>query len=142
MAQPVVRAEGLTELRRALKDVDAKLPREIRIALNEGAKVVVGAARPTLPEISGDLARSLRPSSTQREGRVTLGTTSVPYAGWVEFGGKIEHAGHGHTFPHVIRRPFVKEGRYLFPAAERKTDQVIEVCERAVGDLIQRAGLG
>ncbi|MGH3370687.1 MAG: HK97 gp10 family phage protein [Nocardioidaceae bacterium] len=143
MARPVaVRVEGLSELRRALKELDTKAPTQIRKALNEGSKIVVDAARPTLPEISGNLAASLRPSSTQREGRVTMGRADVPYAGWVEFGGKITHAGHDHIGDHTLRRPFIKQGRYLFPAAERKTDEVIEVCDREISELIARTGLG
>lgn len=137
-ASPVaVRVEGLTELRKALKEIDQKLPRTIRVALNQGAEVVVQAARPTIPERTGRLAATLRPSSTQREGRVTLGTGAVLYAGWVEFGGKIPHVGGGESV-----RPYIRGGRYLFPAAERKTDQVVEVCDRAVSDLIAKAGLG
>lgn len=142
MAQVVVRAEGLKELRSALRDVDKALPREIRKALNEGARVVVNEARPTLPVRTGRLAASLRASSTAREGRVTMGRANVPYAGWIEFGGVIRHAGHGHVNDHLIRRPFVAAGRYVFPAAVRRRDQVIEACDRAVDDLIVRAGLG
>jgi len=138
MAGPVaVRVEGLRELQKILKEVDGKLQRQIRVALNEGAKIVVAAGRPTLPVVSGALAATLRPSSSQREGRVTLGTGAVPYAGWIEFGGKIPHHGGGESV-----RPYIREGRYLFPAAVRKTDQVIEVCDRAVSDLIVKAGLG
>jgi phage gpG-like protein len=138
MAGPVaVRVEGLRELQKALKEVDGKLHREIRLALNEGAKVVADAANPTIPRVSGNLAASVRPSSTQREGRVTMGTGAVPYAGWIEFGGKIPHRGGG-----VSVRPFIRQGRYLFPAAVRKTDEVVEICDRAVSQLIVRAGLG
>jgi hypothetical protein len=108
----------------------------MRVVFNQAAKHVVSEARPNVPVRSGRLAASLKPLSTQRAGRVAYGTAGrVPYAGWVEFGGQTGRPG---TPP----RPFVKGGRFLFPAAERQRDPVFRDLERGLSDLIRRAGLG
>lgn len=79
---------------------------------------------------------SIKPASTQRVGRVAMGSGSVPYAGWIEFGGKI-------TGPRGARtRPFIRKGRYLFPAAEDERGPVMRELEHQLDTLIRRAGLG
>jgi hypothetical protein len=39
-----------------------------------------------------------------------MGRTNLRYAGWVEFGGT-------RKVPHRSTRPFLSQGRYMFPAA-------------------------
>lgn len=73
--------------------------------------------------------------STQTAGRVGYGTyNQVPYQGFIEFGGRV---GRNKS----VVRPFVRKGRYLFPAAERERALIVADLEDAIGDLIRRAGL-
>jgi len=134
---PVVSVNGVRELQAALKQVEKTWPRELRLVFNEAAKHVAERARPQVPQRSGRLAKSIKPASTQRAGRVGYSSPSkVPYAGWIEFGGKI-------TGPKGDRiRPFVSKGRYLFPAAEQEREPVMRTLEQELGSLIRRAGLG
>jgi len=60
----------------------------------------------------------------------------VPYAGWIEFGGTITGPKATNT------RPFVKQGRYLFPSAEQERKPVMDTLGREVERLIKKAGLG
>jgi hypothetical protein len=137
VVRPPVSVRGVKELRAALNEVERKLPRELRVAFNEAAKHVVGRAKPNVPVRSGALMSSIKPASTQRTGRVTYSPPGkVPYAGWIEFGGTIR----GPKGARV--RPFIKQGRYLFPAAEREREPVIKTLEEQLGKLIKRAGLG
>lgn len=132
----VVAVRGTAELRAALKQVEDRLPREMRKVFNEAAKHVVRRARPGVPVRTGRLAGSIRPFSTQKVGRVGYGTyNAVPYQGFIEFGGQVGRSG-------TPFRPFVKEGRYLFPAAEQERQPVINTLEDELGKLIRRAGLG
>jgi Bacteriophage HK97-gp10, putative tail-component len=112
MAAPaVVTVVGLKALR---KDID-QLAKPDRGPLNDALKAagrkaaepVVEAARNAVPHDSGTLAGSVRLSATRTGARVRMGKQSVPYAGPVEFGGWPEG------------RAYVKDGRYLFPAAHR-----------------------
>lgn len=118
-----------------MRQVESKLPRELRGVFNEAAQHVVRRAAPNVPRRSGRLAGSIRAMSTQRVGRVGYGTANaVPYQGFIEFGGQVGRPG---TPP----RPFIRAGRYLFPAAEQERDPVISELERTIGELIRRAGL-
>lgn len=115
-----VRVEGLRELQRALVATDRQFGIELRLALNEAAKIVAADAARKVPQRSGNLARSIRPSSTQREGRVTMGNARVPYAGFIEFGGKV-------GINKSVSRKFIKGGRYLFPALRDNRAEVVAI---------------
>lgn len=108
----------------------------MRIVFNDAARHVVDRAQPQVPRRSGKLAASIKPMSTQKTGRVGYGTyNAVPYAGFVEFGGQVGRPG-------TPVRPYVKQGRYLFPAAEQERGTLVDTLERSLDQLIQRAGLG
>lgn len=126
---------GLSDFRRQLKVANAQLPRELRKVFNTAARAVISDAVPRMPERTGKLKRSVRGRSTQTEGRVVSGTpTRVPYAGFIEFGGRV---GKGRTGPGTgsVRRPFVKGGRYLYPAFVRRQGEVLVAMENALREL-------
>jgi hypothetical protein len=50
------------------------------------AEIVIQGAKRFVPVVSGKLAASIRDGSTQRMGRVRVGSASVPYAGPIHFG--------------------------------------------------------
>lgn len=130
-----VNVSGIKELLAALRQIEDRLPREMRIVFNDAARHVVRRAQPRIPERSGRLAASIKPMSTQNTGRVGYGTyNAVPYQGFIEFGGQVGRAG-------TPRRPFIPKGRYLFPAAEEERGPVINSLEDGLSDLIRRAGL-
>lgn len=133
----VVQVEGLGEFRKALRDADRALGTALRKGLNEAGDVIVHDVRPDLPHKTGRLAASLRAQSTQREGRVVLGSARVPYAGFVEFGGRIVQ----HSQRRIIERPFVPQGRWLFPSAAKNRARIIDVLGGKVDELARKAGL-
>jgi Bacteriophage HK97-gp10, putative tail-component len=132
-----VHVEGLKEFRAALRDADRVLGIELRKALNEAGDIIVRDVQPDLPRRTGRLAVSLKAQSTQREGRVVLGSARVPYAGWIEFGGRIVQ----HSRQRIIEREFIPRGRWLFPSAERNRGRIINVMDGKVDELARRAGL-
>jgi hypothetical protein len=122
---------GMREFRRALKAADAQLPRELRRVFNTAARAVVEEAVPRMPERSGNLKRSVRARSTSNEGRVVSGTPGrVPYAGWIEFGGRRRGRGNSYAVRDVVR-----EGRYLYPAFVRRQLEVLQAMEEALRNL-------
>jgi phage gpG-like protein len=129
-----VNVRGVKELQAALRQVETKLPRELRVAFNDAARSVVSRAGGQVPKRTGRLSSSVRAASTQRTGRVAMGSAAVPYAGFIEFGGRV---GRNKS----VNRQFVRRGRYLFPAAMRERDTVIRDLENALEGLIRRAGL-
>ncbi|HVM20528.1 MAG TPA: HK97 gp10 family phage protein [Egibacteraceae bacterium] len=139
-----IRVEGLNEWVRSLKAADRQLGVEVRRALNEAAEIVAREARPRYPRSSGKLQGSVKPRSTQREAGVQVGTPGrVPYAGWIDFGGTIRHHGsrHSHSTPHLIRRPVVRGGRYLYPAYSDRARDVENEARQALERMARRTGM-
>lgn len=134
--QPQIVVTGLSDFVRGLRAADRELPREFRRMLNQAAeRVAETAARLAEPQFitprserTGNLLKSIKPASTQREGRVKMGTPKrVPYAGWWEFGGSRPHD-----------RPIVKSGRALYPALMEERDEIVEDMDRIVDALVTR----
>ncbi|NYT96327.1 HK97 gp10 family phage protein [Salinispora sp. H7-4] len=129
-----IKIDGLASFTRSLRRLDADLPKTLRVGLNDAAAVVVDWARPRVPRRSGRAARSLRVASTGRAVRVRAGGARVPYYPWLDFGGRV---GRGRT----VRRPFRREGRYLWAGYAAKSDEVRRVTERALLDAAKSAGV-
>lgn len=125
-----VRIDGLRDFQRALRHADRDLPKQLRKAWNEIAEDVAEEARRRVPVDTGRLRDSIRPHSQQRYGQVAMGRSSVPYAGWIEFGGRRPH-----------ERDFVRQGRYLFPVADELAGEIQRRSVKMVDKLAQRAGL-
>lgn len=129
-----IRIEGLAQFSRALRKLDADAPKGLRLAFNEAADVVIAHVRPKIPKRTGRAARSLKAKSTRTQARVAVGGPSAPYFPWLDFGGRV-----GRRKRTV--RPFIKEGRYLFPGLHESHDEVQKVLERALAGVVRSAGL-
>lgn len=127
--------QGLREFQRALRDMDAGLPRMLRVALNEATGIVVDYAGPRMPRRTGAAAASLKSRSSQREARVALGGRRAPYAPWLDFGGQ------GRIKGRPPKREFIRSGRYVYKGLEVKRPEVIETLSAALTDLARTAGL-
>lgn len=134
MTGPVIRTEGLRELRASLRAVDRKLPRQLRLAGNRAAAIVVREAQPLVPRLTGRAAASIRAASTQSGARVRGGGARVPWYPWLEFGG---HVGRKNS----VSRPRVKAGRYLYPTVARHRGEIVEEFAEGVRDVVRVAGL-
>ena len=112
-----VEVHGVAELaagsRRLAKNIAESAPH----ALLEAAGRAATAARGRAPRVSGRLASSVHTGASRDAAWVGFGD-GVPYAGWIEFGG-------------TRGRPYVPQGRYLYPAAKDTEQQVIQAAERA-----------
>lgn len=129
-----IKIDGLAAFTRNLRRLDADLPKTLRVAMNDAAQVVVDWARPRVPRRSGRAARSLRVASTGRAVRVRAGGARVPYYPWLDFGGRVGRS-------RSIRRPFRREGRYLWAGYSSNRDEVRRVTERALLDAARSAGV-
>jgi hypothetical protein len=130
-----IEVQGLREFQRALRDMDAALPKQLRVALNEASGVVIDYARPRFPRVSGRAAASLKARSSQREARVAMGGRAAPYAPWLDFGGQ------GRVKGRPPRREFHKSGRYVYKGLEVKRGEVTQILSDALTDLARTAGL-
>jgi hypothetical protein len=130
-----IQVTGLREFQRALKAMDAGLPKQLRLALNEASKEVIDYAAARMPKRTGRAAASLKARSTQKAARVGLGGGKAPYAPWLDFGGE------GRVKGRPARREFIKSGRYVYKGLEVKRDKVTEIMSEALTQLAKDAGL-
>jgi hypothetical protein len=86
------------------------------------ADILVQRAQGVVPVVSGDLRASIEAQQTA-QGLAVVG--GVDYAGWVEFGGARD-------------RPYVAEGRYVYPALVAHPDELETVLDAQVQQSIDR----
>lgn len=84
------------------------------------AEKVADQVRGRVPVLSGQLAGSVDVVTDDEGVGVSLGD-GVPYAGWIEFGG-------------TRGRPYVPDGRYLYPTALAAQDEYADAAARAASD--------
>lgn len=118
-----VTLEGAAQLRRALRRITPETDKELAGELKSIADGVLDDARPAAPQLTGELAKSLRISVTQR--RVTI-YSLLPQAGVIHWGGTISPRGVPITFP---RTEFVTRAAELQSA--RLVNQVGDAFDRA-----------
>lgn len=119
-----VQVEGLDELRRALKQADSNLVKELRKGLTDAAKLVVAEAKSRAAKgPTGDMSRQIKPS--------VQGTTARVRA-------TAAHRGFNYPVRHEFgdyKQPFLE------PALQAKRGAVEDKIDDVVGRVIQSAGL-
>lgn len=129
-----IKIEGLAQFTKNLKTLDRDLPKALRMAFNTAADVVVQDARPRIPTKSGKAKASVKARSTATASRVVGGSTRVPYYPWLDFGGRVGRS-------KSVRRPFLKEGRYIYRAYFSNQARYAELVETALLDVARQAGV-
>jgi hypothetical protein len=128
MAQtPTVAVIGMRALARDLSKLTSDrgaLNKALGAAAKSAVEPVAAATRSTLPQVSGRLAGTVRVSAIRTGASVRMGSTSARYAGWVEFGGT-------RRAPRVSTRPYLSQGRYMFPIAHDLAGQSAQVYSQA-----------
>ncbi len=132
---PHIRVTGDRELRRALNRIDKGLGRRLKDELRDKvAEPIASRIRAKVPVQSGRWRDRIRAGATTRGAHVDWGRTytqgstrltSIPYAAPVEFGG------------YPPGRPFIKDGRYVWPTA-REHDPVLERATAEAYDTVVR----
>jgi hypothetical protein len=129
-----IRVQGLREFQAKLKAADGESQKLLRVVLNDAAEIVVKEANSLVPRRTGNAAASIKAQSSQREGRVRAGGAKVPYYAWLDFGGRVGRS-------RSVVRPFMKSGRYIYPAAQDKRDAVADRLEESMTELAKKVGL-
>ncbi|HVV37584.1 MAG TPA: hypothetical protein VHC63_13325 [Acidimicrobiales bacterium] len=125
---------GLIEVQRALRQVSDELPRELRQLHKRVSEIVARNAQGRAPELSGRLRASLVARAEQRGASIKGGGARVPYYGFIDFGGRV---GRNKS----VERPFIREGRIIFPAIVATRDEALETYDEGMADLLDRAHL-
>jgi hypothetical protein len=134
VADDPIKVRGLVEFQRALKDLDGESQKQLRVVFNDAADLVASGARRLVPSRSGRARGSVRVLSTQRAARVAGGSARAPYYPFLDFGGSVGRKGS-------VRRPFLKDGRYIYATYGRRRDEFRKLLERGLVKLVRDAGL-
>lgn len=132
--KPPITVQGLRPMIAALKEIDDGAPKEMRLALNGVANLLVDKTRPKFPYLTGKARNSVKASSTRTAARVRTGGPKAPHAPWLDFGGKV-------GIRKTVERPFIKSGRYLYPTLEEIQPQIQDALEKAIVKVATDAGL-
>jgi preprotein translocase subunit SecD len=127
-----IQVEGLREVRRALNKVSDDSKNEMRSTHLDAAQVVERQAKYEVPIRTGRLRGSIRAAATKTRGNVKAGGYGIKYAGPIHFG-----------VPRTRGRPAnIRPQPFIYEAADKRLDEVMDVYERRIGELIRRYGLG
>lgn len=161
------KVQGLGQLVASLKKVAPETRREFVAALKGVGKVVADDAKGAMPRRSGKARRTVKVKVVARRGAdgvvISEGGAVAPYVPWLDFGGSV---GRGRTTTkrvtvsrHAsgrvqvrarslggmgtgsVTRPFTADGRYLYPALKRHTDDMEQAVRQAVATAVTSAGL-
>lgn len=129
-----IEVKGLAEFSRGLRRLDQEAPKGLRIALNGAADLLISETVRVIPKRTGAAARSLKARSTRTSARVAIGGKRAPYYPWLDFGGR---TGRRRS----VQRPFIKEGRYLFPTLVRVSPKIADHLDEALTEVARKSGL-
>lgn len=134
LADNPIRVKGLRDFQAALKQMDGESQKMLRLVLNDAAEVVATGARRLVPRSSGRAAASLKVASSQREAKVKGGGARASYYPWLDFGGRV-------GVNKSVHRPFLRQGRFIFPTYSARRAWVLQRLERGLVKLAEDAGL-
>lgn len=134
MEKMIVGVKGLREYGRSLKALDSAAPKALRVALNSCSTFLIDKARPKIPSVSGAARASMKARSTNNAVRIAVGGRKAPYYPWLDFGGA---TGKNKT----AKRPFYKEGRYLYVTLREENPEFQKIIEKALRDVAESVGL-
>lgn len=129
-----IRVDGLAQFTRDLKKIEADLPKAVRLALNDAMGIVVDYGKARIPKRTGRAAATIRAQSTRTEARVTEGGKRAAYVPWLDFGGRVGRR-------KAVKRPFISDGRFLFPALHDRGEQIQAAVEAALLGVVEQAGI-
>ena len=117
--------KGLSQLKKGTAELTEKIgetagERLYRVAVQAGRDV-----QAQVPRKTGRFAASMKTSLAKSEKRSSIRIGGrLPYAGWLEFGG-------------TRGRPYMPQGRWLYPIAYAAEPQVVRAADQAAKDEIR-----
>lgn len=158
---------GLSELLASMRKVAPEARREFTASLKAIGKVVQAETQADMPRRTGKARRSVKVKVVTRRGfegvEISEGGAVAPYAPWLDFGGtvgrgrrttarvtitahssgrvQVRRQNLGSRGSGAVVRPFIKDGRYLYPAYYRRYDDMVTATLDAVRKACASAGL-
>ena len=120
-----IRVDGLRKTLRAMEQAGADA-QDMRELMHSLGMIVVGAARPNTPTLSGALAGTLRAGKGKTKAVVRAGRASVPYAG-------VQH--YGWPARGIDASPFLTD------AVQSTRAQTFAALDEGIGDILKKNDL-
>lgn len=130
-----ITTSGIKEFQKALRQMDADLPKTLRLIFNEAGQLIVDYDQAHMPSRSGRARGSVKARSTQRSGQVSIGGNRAAYVPWLDFGGEGRRKGR------PAARPFIRQGRYTYVGLKIHHEDITTIMARGLTDLARAAGL-
>jgi hypothetical protein len=129
-----VKIDGLSQFSRNLRKLDNDLPKALRLANNEAGETIASAARAKVPRKTGHAAGTIKTKSTRDQVRIQGGSKRYSYYPWLDFGGR---TGRKRS----VHRPFISQGRYIYPALGANYDQFEKLLTEKFLEVAKQAGV-
>jgi hypothetical protein len=133
--QAKIEVGGLAALNRGLRAIDSEAPKQLRLTFNEAAETLVERTRPEIPSVTGAARASMKARSTRTSARVAVGGKRAAYYPWLDFGGE------GRVKGRPAPRPFLKDGRYVYPTLRRIRPEIEQMLADGLSAVIANVGL-
>lgn len=145
MSDPGFKVEGLRETVAAFRAVDRELPRQMQKEFKAIAEFVRDRIRSKVPGRAGGAigarATTTFAAITRPKGGPGDRSSRYGYYPWLDFGGGALHArGVTASTDRQFRRPFIKEGRYIYPTIGDYYGEIVDSALIAVERVADRAG--
>jgi hypothetical protein len=142
VAVGIVRVEGLREVDRTLRKMDAEMAKELRSESKDIAELVARDARSRVPEVSGAAKGSIKAGAQGKGAYVQGGKKTVPYYGWLDFGSRTPISGRPRSVgPWSKSGKGPRRGRFIYAALADNRGEVERRTKRTVKIAKQKAGL-
>lgn len=132
-----IRVEGIRNLARALKNISGEASKELSQDLKRIADVVATRTRAKFPVVDGDARSSVRARAVTGGASIAMGGARARHAPWLDYGGSTKVGGGRKR----VNRPFVQDGRYLYPTLREEEAAITEAALRAMDEAARRNGL-
>lgn len=133
-----VRIEGIQEVSRALRNISKDAAKELRTGFKQIAESVASDVRGKVPSRSGKAARSIKAKGSNKGAAISFGGRAAEYYPFLDFGNQVRggkgKVGRGDSVP----RPFVPEGRYVYPTIGEHKEEIGRKAEELLADLARK----
>lgn len=132
---------GLSDFLRDLKQLPDHVQKEFATGMKDVAEVVARDAAKRVPSQSGNAIGSIVSKGTPTGATVGEGGSSAPYMAWLDFGSRTPRSGNSRMEgPWRGSGAGPKGGRFIYPAIEAKTPEIIEAAGKVVDKAARQAG--
>lgn len=128
--QAEIQVVGLGKLKRDLKRLGDDLG-DLKQAHKRAAEAVAEDARKRVPVLTGRMKASIRAAGQAGGAVIRGGSKSVPYFGFIDFGGNT-------GIDKSVVRPFLPKGRVLYPAIDAQQKEVVSIFDREIEQLLNK----